>query len=79
MGEKSFIEINNLSASNSNVGLASKDSSIVKIKKAFLIIWKLVCQLIIKNKNLLRLIEIEKNECTNFSNLINVDKNLLKL
>lgn len=75
VGEKSFIKINNLSASNSNVGLASKDSSIVKIKKSFFNDVETCLSAYNKKQEFTGgLIEIEKNECTNFSNLINVDK-----
>ncbi len=74
VGEKSFIKLNEIIVKNANIGIASKDSSIVKANKAYLDNLE-TCVAAYKKKQefLGALIKVKKKKCTNFYKIADID------
>ena len=74
VGEKSFVQLNTISVENSNTGVASKDSSITKLKNAYLKNLK-TCISAYKKKQEFNggLIEINNIKCQNSFNKLDKD------
>ena len=76
VGEKSFLQLERIIAENSNMGIASKDSSIVKLKDAYLNNLKTCVSAYNKKQEFNGgLIEIQNMECRNFLKKIATDIN----
>ena len=74
VGEKSFLTLNEIIAENANMGIASKDSSIVKLNVAYLKNLK-VCVSAYNKKQEFNgaFIEMENMECKNYDKKSNID------
>ena len=74
VGEKSKLHIQNLITSNSNIGIASKDSSFVKLEKGIFNNVKTCLAAYRKKQEFLgAIIKVEKFKCLNFSKKIEFD------
>ena len=74
VGEKSTVIIDEIKSENSNIGLASKDSSKVFVKKSFLKIKKFVWLRIKKQEFQGASIELINNKCEKFNKFTYIDK-----
>jgi len=74
VGEKSFVELNEITVNHANIGLASKDSSEVNLKKASLKNTK-ICLSAYNKKNEYNggFIYVKKLKCENYNEKINSD------
>jgi hypothetical protein len=74
VGEKSFVILNEITAENANMGIASKDSSIVKLKTAHLKNLKTCVSAYNKKQEFNGgFIEMKNMECENYDKKVDVD------
>ena len=75
VGEKSFLTLNNIIAENTSIGIASKDSSIVKLNSAYFKKLK-TCVAAYNKKQEFNggFIEIFNMECNDYNNEFEIDK-----
>ena len=75
VGEKSLLNVENLNAENSNIGLASKDSSKVKLENAYLNNVETCLAAYNKKQEFFGgRIEVKNKKCENYLNFVEVDK-----
>ena len=74
VGEKSFLTLNEIIAENADMGIASKDSSIVKLNVAYLKNLKTCVSAYNKKQEFNgAFIEMDNMECTNYDKKANID------
>ena len=75
VGEKSFLTLNEIIAENADIGIASKDSSIVKLNNAYLKNLKTCVSAYNKKQEFNGgFIDIKKMECKNYNKKTDIDK-----
>jgi len=75
IGEKSFLNLNQIIIENANIGIASKDSSISKLNEVFIKNAEICIAAYNKKQEFFgSLMEVQSIKCENYSNKIDVDK-----
>ena len=75
IGEKSFLDLNQIIVENSNIGIASKDSSTSKLNKVIIKNTEICIAAYNKKQEFSgSLVEIQSIKCENYSNKLDIDK-----